>query len=244
MEQEQKQAQEQQQEVLKVEPTNVPTFSGAFTSKVYVEPFDERDYIVGMVGDLQSDKELKMHLARMQDARLYKDDALAESHSTASASLKFKALKVNEQMIADIDSKLEGYTQQATQSNQTQQLSELQKQSAFIYFQTFSQVAGPEQMVAFAEANKDSIELLSLVKLKLDATAGDYTLVEGKSRVNQLLREAQGIPEKEKLMEVKKVLVSNRDFIRKDGLMYMPQQKGFININRMLEGGNPFPEEM
>ena len=223
----------------KAVPLNVPTFNSAFSSKVYVESFDELDYAVDLMMDMKKDRDLENHLAILKDADKYKDEVLADSQGTASAALKFKALKVNEQMIEDINKKLEGYTKQATQSYQTQQITEMQKQSAFIYFQTFSQVAGPEDLLAFAEVNKDSIELLSLVSLKLSQVRGDYSMQKAKAQVQKLLEEAQAIPEKQKLMEVRKLLEDNRNHIKQDGLMYLPQTREFININKMLRGELP-----
>lgn len=219
------------------EPTKLPVFDSAFNSRVYHESFNEEPYFDTLDSEFVTNKELEQYHKLLDEQHLYKDEVLQEARLEATVQLKHKALKMNEKMIADIDSKLEGFTKADTTSYQTQQINEMRKQSSFIYFQSFSAVASEQDLLAFAETNKDSVELLSLVLMKLNQMpTKSIFMSEAKSRVHELLDDCMGLPAQQELLEKKELLKHNEKMIKQEGLMYFPELRKYININKYLNG--------
>lgn len=219
------------------EPTKLPVFDSAFNSRVYHETFNEEPYHDTLDSEFTTNKELEEYHKLLDQQHMYKDEVLKEAKLEATVQLKHKALKMNEQMIADIDSKLEGFTKADTTSYQTQQINEMRKQSSFIYFQSFSSVASEADLLAFAETNKDSVELLSLVLMKMNQMPNKSIFMsEAKSRVHELLDDCMGLPAQQELLEKKELLKANEKMIKTEGLMYFPQLRTYININKYLNG--------
>ena len=224
------------EEQLNEQVTGVPTFD-SYSSKVTYVPFsdeDEAGFQLNVIDVSLEDKAIQDYKKAMENPQMYSKEYLEELEMTAQVKLKFEMLKQTDRMLAQVDAKLQGIKQAEVTSQATQQTTELAKQTAIQYFSALSQVGSNQDLIAFAKANKDSVELLSLVHMKLSSNQVTVTDTQALSEVKQLLDEALGLPEKAQLMEYKELLLRNKEIIRNDGLMYLPNKREHLSVDKLL----------